>query len=280
MRARIGKVVVLAELGAGAGSRVFRVRREADSREYALKIVSIRSRFDLRFLKQAKREFRISRMLDHPNLVKIHAFETDRGWFTGATVAKLLIEYVPGKVMNELPMPRMAELLRIFERVSDGLAHMHGQCIFHSDLKPKNLIYARETGVKVIDYGLARIEGEPKDRLQGTPQYMAPETRIHKLINERTDIYNFGATMYRLVTLRSLPRIIPGLSLDEKAHEKRILPVSRFNAGAPSELCDLIHRCIRYNPDQRPQCMNDVHFILSRLANEGEAADQPLRGRN
>ena len=55
--------------------------------------------------------------------------------------------------------------------------------------------------MKVIDYGLAWIKGEAKDRVQGTPEYMAPETVAHKLINERTDIYNFGATMYRLVTL-------------------------------------------------------------------------------
>ena len=59
--------------------------------------------------------------------------------------------------------------------------------------------------MKVIDYGLAWIKGEPKDRVQGTPEYMAPETVEHKLINERTDIYNFGATMYRLVTLQLPP---------------------------------------------------------------------------
>jgi serine/threonine protein kinase len=270
MRGRIGKVTVLAELGAGAGSRVFRVRREANSREYALKIIPIRSQHDLKYLEQAKHEFRISRLLDHPNLVKIHTFEIERGWFSGPKTGKLLIEYVPGKTLNEPPLPRMSELLRVFERVADGLGHMHEQGIFHADLKPKNLIYACETGVKVIDYGLAWVKGEPKNRLQGTPQYMAPETGAHKLINTRTDIYNFGATMYRLVTFRSLPRVIPGVALDEKTHDKRIQSVESLNATVPSELCDLIHWCIRYNPDSRPEHMSEVHAILGRLANEGK----------
>ena len=64
--------------------------------------------------------------------------------------------------------------------------------------------------MKVIDYGLAWIKGEAKDRVQGTPEYMAPETVEHKLINERTDIYNFGATMYRLVTLQLPPCWVAG----------------------------------------------------------------------
>ena len=99
----------------------------------------------------------------------------------------------------------MAKLVQVFERIADGLTHMHKQGVFHADLKPNNLILGRGTRVKVIDYGLAWIKGEPKDRVQGTPEYMAPETVEHKLINERTDIYNFGATMYRLVTLQLPP---------------------------------------------------------------------------
>jgi serine/threonine protein kinase len=270
----IGRVAVLAELGAGAGSRVFRVRREADSQEYALKIVPIRCRNDLKYLEQAKHEFRVGRMLDHANLVKVHVLETERGWFfSGPKKGKLLIEYIPGKPLNEHAPRCMAELLRIFERVADAIAHMHDRGVIHADLKPKNLIYAAETGVKVIDFGLAWVKGEPKNRLQGTPQYMAPETSAHKLINERTDIYNFGATMYRLVALRTLPKMLPGLVPDEKTHAKRIKPVESLNPATPAELSELIHWCIRYNPDSRPSQMREVHSILSRLANERKARD-------
>ncbi len=271
MNGRIGKVTVLAELGAGAGSRVFHVRREADSREYALKIVSVHSRNDLKYVEQAKHEFRIGRMLDHPNLANVYACETEGDWLSGPKKGKLLIEYIPGKPLNEYPLLRMNELLHIFERVADGIAHMHNRGIIHADLKPKNLIYSRGAGVKVIDYGLAWVKGEPKNKLQGTTQYMAPETGAHMLINERTDIYNFGATMYRLVTKRVLTRVIPGLVPDRKTHDRRIRQVGLFNESSPSELCDLIHSCLRYYPDNRPSDMKEVHAVLKRLA-ESESA--------
>jgi serine/threonine protein kinase len=170
--------------------------------------------------------------------------------------------------LNDPPAPEMRELLRIFERVADALAHMHSRGVIHADLKPKNLIYAAGTGVKVIDFGLAWVKGEPKGRLQGTPQYMAPETSCHKLINERTDIYNLGATMYRLVAGHALPRITPGVVPDEKTFDRRLVPVYHANTSAPLELCELIHWCIRYNPDQRPRQMNEIQSILSRLAGE------------
>jgi serine/threonine protein kinase len=266
MQGTIGKVTVLAELGAGAGSRVFHVRREADSREYALKIISVHSQSDLKYLKQAKHEFRIGQMLDHPNLAKVIACETEGGWISGPKKGRLLIEYIPGKPLNEHTLLRISDFLHIFERVADGVAHMHTRGVIHADLKPKNLIYSREGGVKVIDYGLAWVKGEPKNRLQGTTQYMAPETGAHKLINERTEIYNFGATMYRLLTHRSLPRMVPGLVPDRKTHDRRIRNVGSLNVSIPAELCELIHQCLSYHPDSRPGGMDEVQAVLQRLA--------------
>ncbi|HSQ57849.1 MAG TPA: serine/threonine-protein kinase, partial [Gemmata sp.] len=202
---KIGKFTILDTLGSGAHSSILHIRRGEDEREYALKLINIDDKDDLKYLEQAKHEFRVGQMLNHPNLVKVFAFETDAGWFSGPKKARLLIEFVPGKTMDRLPLLRMAKLIRVFERIADGLTHMHKQGVYHADMKPNNLIYDRGTRVKIIDYGLAWIKGEPKDRVQGTPEYMAPETAEHKLINDRTDIYNFGATMYRLTTLQLPP---------------------------------------------------------------------------
>src|SRR4030095_11156633 len=197
---KIGKFAVLGNLGTGAHSSILHVRRADDDKEYALKLIDIEDEDDKKYLEQAKHEFRVGQMLNHPNLVKVYCFETEGGWFSGPKKAKLLLGYVPGRTMDKLTLLRMAKLARVFERIADGLTHMHKQGVFHADMKPNNLIYERGTRVKVIDYGLAWIKGEPKDRVQGTPEYIAPETVSHKLISERTDIYNFGATMYRLPT--------------------------------------------------------------------------------
>ena len=272
---KIGKFTILDTLGSGAHSSILHIRREADLKEYALKLISIDDKDDLKYLEQAKHEFRVGQLLSHPNLVKVYALETDGGWFTGPKKARLLIEYAPGKAMDKLPLLRIAKLLRVFERVADGLTHMHKQGVFHADLKPNNLIYDGGTRVKVIDYGLAWIKGEAKDRVQGTPEYVAPETVEHKLINERTDMYNFGATMYRLVTLQLPPCWVTGegsLPMTKTVFKDQLKPVRSINPVVPEGLADLIHHCLKVNANKRPERMSHIQGTLDQLADE--AADK------
>ena len=275
---KIGRFTILGTLGSGAHSSILHVRRADDDREYALKMVAIDSKDDLKYLEQAKHEFRVGQMLNHPNLVKVYAFETEGGWFSGPKKAKLLLEYVRGKTMDVLPLQRMAKLARIFERIADGLTHMHKQGVYHADMKPNNLILERGTRVKVLDYGLAWIKGEPKNRVQGTPEYMAPETVSHKLINERTDIYNFGATMYRLVTLALPPCWATGedaLPMDNKIFKEHLKPVKTANPMVPDGLADLIHKCLQPNATKRPERMSQVQGTLDQLADEAAAKLDP-----
>lgn len=271
---KIGKFTILNTLGSGAHSRILHVRRADDDREYALKLVNIESKEEMKYLEQAKHEFRVGQMLNHPNLVKVYAFETEGGWFSGPKKAKLLIEYVPGKTMDKLPLQRMAKLCRIFERIADGLTHMHKQGVYHADLKPNNLILERGTRVKVLDYGLAWIKGEPKDRIQGTPEYIAPETVTHKLINERTDIYNFGVTMYRLVTLALPPSWHSGpdeLPMTSGVYKQAYKPVKAANPLVPDGLAELIEQCLRHNANKRPERMSVIQGQLDQLADETAA---------
>lgn len=271
---KIGKFTVLGTLGSGAHSNILHVRRAEDDREYALKLIAIEDKDDLKYLEQAKYEFRVGQMLNHPNLVKVYAFETEAGWFSGPKKAKLLLEYVPGTTMDKLPLMRMAKLLRIFERVADGLMHMHKQGVCHADMKPNNLIYERGTRVKVLDYGLAWIKGEGKGRVQGTPEYLAPETVEHKIVNERTDIYNFGATMYRLVTLQLPPSWWSGedgLPMDKKAFKEQLKPVRTANPMVPEGLAEVIHQCLQPDANKRPERMSHIQGTLDQLADEAAA---------
>lgn len=275
---KIGKFQVLHTLGSGAHSSILHVRREADAKDYALKVVPIDSKDDLKYLDQAKHEFRVGHLLNHPNLVKVYCLETEAGWFSGPKKAKLLIEYVPGTTMDRLPLLRMAKLLRVCERIADGLTHMHKQGVIHADMKPNNLILGRGTNVKVIDYGLAWIKGEPKDRVQGTPEYMAPETGSHKLINERTDVYNLGATMYRLATLQNPPLAIElpnSLPVTEKTFHEQLVPVRKRNPMVPEGFAALIEQCLKFNANKRPERMSEVQGTLDHLADEAAATCDP-----
>src|SRR6476646_5943623 len=209
----IGKYQVLGTLGKGAHSTILHVRRAADSREYALKVVPIEAKEDQKFLEQARHEYRVGQMLGHVNLIKIHCLEVKRDWLFRTRQADELIEYVNGKTLDATPIPQ-DQLVPVFVQVAAGLAHMHRRGVFHADLKPNNILYGKRGEVKIIDYGLAWIKGEPKDRVQGTPEYMAPETAKSKVISERTDIYNFGATMYRLTTMKLPPSVLPSAGME------------------------------------------------------------------
>ena len=266
----IGKYAVVGTLGKGAHSTILHVRRAADSREYALKIVTLDEPGDEKFLEQAKHEFRVAQMLGHPNLIKIYCLELKRNLFFKVKKAEVLIEYVNGKTLDAVPVP-LDQLVPVFAQVAAGLAHMHRRGVFHADLKPSNILYGKRGEVKVIDYGLAWVKGEPKDRVQGTPEYMAPETVKSKVINERTDIYNLGATMYRVTTTELPPCVMPGaesLRVGAKDFATRLKPVQQLNKAAPQALCDLIHRCLSYNPERRPERMGEVLEELTRLADD------------
>jgi serine/threonine protein kinase len=269
-RVAIGKFQVVGTLGTGAHSTILHIRRSADARHYALKVVPIGGPGDAKFLEQAEHEFRVAQMLDHPNLIKIYALETARDWLFRPRKLHLLIEYVNGKTLDTYHHIAIPKLLQIFVQVAAGLVHMHRRGVCHADLKPNNILLSRSGEVKIIDYGLAWIKGENKQRVQGTPEYMAPEQARQRIANERTDIYNFGATMYRLVTLRHPPSMVgdANLPVDSKLLETRMKPVQECNAQAPAELCDLIHRCLAASPAKRPERVSEIQGVLDRLADE------------
>jgi eukaryotic-like serine/threonine-protein kinase len=264
----IGKYQVVGTLGKGAHSTILHVRRAADSRDYALKVVPIEGPDDKKFLDQARHEFRVAQMLGHPNLIKIYCLELRRNLLFQVKKAEVLIEYVNGKTLDAVPVP-LDQLVPVFAQVAAGLAHMHRRGVFHADLKPNNILYGKRGEVKVIDYGLAWIKGEPKDRVQGTPEYMAPETVRSKVINERTDIYNLGATMYRITTMKLPPSFVPGadsLRIGSKAFSSMLTPVQELNKAVPTRLADLIHKCLSYDPERRPERVGEVLEELTELA--------------
>lgn len=275
----VGKFAVLDTLGAGAHSSVLRIRREDDGKEYALKVVTIDGPEDEKFLDQLKHEYRIGQMLNHPHLVKVFCLEIEGGgWFSKKKKAKLLVEFVNGKTLDTFGLLKPAKLLRVFEKVASGLVHMHKQGVLHADLKPNNIILGRASNAKIFDYGLAWVKGEAKDRIQGTPEYMAPETAAHKLVNERTDIYNFGATMYRVATLKLPPNAMvnaDGMQISEQIYADQLVPVDAINKGVPKGFVDLIHRCLAFNALKRPERMSEIQGILDRLADEAESKLDP-----
>lgn len=264
----IGKFQILGPLGKGAHSSILHVRCQNDGRQYALKVVPIEGKDDQKFLEQAQHEFRVAQMLDHANLIKVFVFELQRDWLFRVRKAHLLIEFVNGKTLDTVQALSAPRLVQVFTRVASGLAHMHRRGICHTDLKPNNILLSRTGDVKIIDFGLARVKAEQRGRVQGTPEYMAPEQSKHGVVNERTDIYNFGATMYRLATFRLPPSTVPAPgspALTAKVFASLIKPVQEINAQVPGPLAEMIHRCLAFNADRRPARIGDLLDELKAL---------------
>jgi serine/threonine protein kinase len=270
---RIGKFQVLGTLGTGAHSTILHIRRSEDSTHYALKVVQISDPEENKFLDQAEHEFQVAEKLDHPNLVKIYALEKVKDWMFRVRKSHTLIEYVNGKTLDSCPRLTMPRLVQVFKCVADGMVHMHRRQVCHGDLKPNNILLSRSGEVKIIDFGLARIKGEVVSRIQGTPEYMAPEQIKHSLINERTDIYNFGGAMYRLVTWRLPPPVVSSaeegsVPLDAKTWARLYKPVEELTPHTPPVLCDLINRSLSYDAMKRPERMSEIQNTLDRLVDE------------
>lgn len=268
MAETIGAFQVLSELGKGAHSTIYQIRRQSDNRQFALKMVPIDSKEDQKFHEQAQLELRVGQKLDHVNLIKVYALETQKDWFFRVKKVHVLIEYVNGRTLDQWPKLSLPWLVQAFAKIAAGLVHMHRRNIYHADLKPNNIMLSRVGEIKIIDYGLAWIKGEPKERVQGTPEYMAPEQSKHKTVNELTDIYNFGATMYRMVTGKLPPPTLAGPNspgINAKVFQDLLKPVKELMPGTPTKLCELIHHCLEYDSKNRPERVGEVQDVLNGL---------------
>ncbi|MBI1830347.1 MAG: serine/threonine protein kinase [Planctomycetes bacterium] len=268
MAESIGTFQILGGLGKGAHSTIYHIRRDSDSRQFALKVVPLDEDEDAKYYEQAQLEFRVGQMLDHVNLIKIHALETERDWFFRVRKVHLLIEYVNGRTLDQWPGLTLPWLVQAFAKIAAGLVHMHRRNVCHADLKPSNIMLSKVGEIKIIDYGLAWIKGERKERVQGTPEYMAPEQSKHKTVNERTDIFNLGATMYRMVTGKLPPSTVaapnsPGINA--RLFGDLLTPVTDLMPDTPTKLCDIIHQCLEFDLKKRPERVSEVLNVLNAV---------------
>ena len=256
---------VVGPLGTGAGSTILQIAdRSRGGARFALKVVKRQDADDDIYIAQAQSEYDAARKLNHPAIAKIYDIRLKRTLFLKVTSVELLMELVDGKTLDEIETPTMPMLVTIFNHVADALVHMHRRGVYHGDLKPSNIMVSKEGKVKLIDFGTAWLKGQVKERIQGTPQYIAPESITDKIIDERTDIFNFGATMYRMFTGRyvnSNQLIKPHDPLKPK-----ITPPIQINPSIPGTLNETILACIRPNPDKRPSGMFEVKHQLAAVA--------------
>ncbi len=261
---KIAGMSVLAEVGRGAASVIYLVQDPKTKQIWALKHVIRATKKDQRFIDQTEQEHFVGSKFDDPLIRGVSRFIKNRSLMTLKEVY-LLLEYVDG-VSLEMDQPdSLVETLNIFKLSAQALSHMHEKGFVHADIKPNNIIVV-EDGIKIIDLGQSCTVGFVKERIQGTPDYIAPEQVHRRPITGKTDIYNLGATMYWVLTGRHIPTALPKGdslvgSLDDQFIEKPT-PIHEFRKGIPPRLEELIMACVEVDPDKRPA---DMAVVADRL---------------
>lgn len=270
------------EIGRGAASVIYLAQEPKTKQIWSLKHVEKEAPKDQRFLDQAEREFQIANKLNHPNIRKIVRILKKKERLLSVRDLWLVMEFVDGAAMDVERPTRFETACEIFEMVAESLDYMHKQGFAHADMKPNNIVVAYDErgnviSVKVIDLGQSCEVGTVKERIQGTPDYIAPEQVHRRPITPATDVYNLGATMYWTFTARHVPTALAKGdslvgSLDDHLIEKPT-PPAQINPKVPELLDKLIMRCVEIVPENRPNIL-DVRDQLNLIRGKLLAARQ------
>ncbi|MCC5828181.1 MAG: serine/threonine protein kinase [Phycisphaeraceae bacterium] len=248
---------IFATLGTGARSTIYAVTDDK-GQVYALKQVTAREPRDLRFLEQAISEHDVCRRFDHPALRKSFRLIKKRKLLRLYEVL-VVMEMIDGQTLEKYQCDSLVDFCHICESIAAGLGTMHAGGFIHADIKPSNVVVAPGGEIKIIDFGQSCPSGTIKPRIQGTPDYIAPEQVLRQPIRPMTDVFNLGATMYWLLTGKPIPTLIPrGEPGTMKLDQTDCRPPAEINAKVPPALSTLVMQCIETEPSRRPSTMKQV----------------------
>jgi serine/threonine protein kinase/tetratricopeptide (TPR) repeat protein len=279
MHTRLGPYQVQEPLGAGGMGEVYRARDTRLERDVAVKVLPEQLAQDASALARFYREVRAIAALSHPNILAIYDVGSEHG-LTYAVMELLEGQTLGDRIRTGLLDWRAAAA--IATAIADGLAAAHAKGIIHRDVKPDNVFLTNDGGVKVLDFGLARLESTGSappssgptletqpGLLLGTVAYMAPEQVRGQPADARSDIFALGCVLYEMVTgRRPFSGQTTADTLAAILHEPAP-GLSQSGRARPAELDRLIARCLEKEPARRFQTARDLAGALRGL---GQAA--------
>jgi eukaryotic-like serine/threonine-protein kinase len=299
---------VVAELGSGSLSSVYKALEEPLGRTVALKVLRATIPPSSALAAQLEREARVLAELCHPNIGSLYGFAKTE------TRMHLVLEFVDGfslaTLLKKRPSVPFDCVAAIGAAVARGLAHAHARGIVHRDIKPSNILLSRRGEVKVFDFGVAQRASPSEEpvglstlRLEdvaafGTPAYMSPEQILGESVDARSDIFSLGVVLYQLLCgARPFER---GDETDGRPTAHRIrrdppIPLHRRAPDVPAALERLVMRAIEKAPADRfssAEAMADRldelsaarsglpgdRLVVRALAHAGLASEDDTRG--
>ena len=266
----LGDYTLRREIGRGGMGVVYEAWENSMDRAVALKVLPTGAAADEKTFQRFMREARTAGMLSHPNVVTVH------GVGIKERTPYYAMEYVEGETLAQI-VGRLKEteegaetvfgdkdgagyfekIGKAFADVADGLQHAHSKGVIHRDIKPSNVILDGDGTLRILDFGLARLEGQETLTLTGdvigTLRYMSPEQvrRRQIPVDHRTDVYSLGATMYEAVCARP-----PFQGKDQADTLSQIIecdprPIQQSNPKVPVDLQTIVLKCLRKDAAER-----------------------------
>jgi serine/threonine-protein kinase len=288
---RLGPYEVLDALGAGGMGEVYRARDTKLRRDVAIKVLPPSVARDPDRLQRFEREAHLLASLNHPHIAAIYGVEESAG------IVALVLELVEGVTLADRvaagPLP-VDEALAIARQIAEALESAHERGIIHRDLKPANVKLTPDGTVKVLDFGLAKVEASAANLSEsptitalatregvilGTAPYMSPEQARGKDVDKRADIWAFGCVVYELLTGA---RAFPGETTTDvlAAVVNREPDYWALPPATPPVIRRMLARCLDKDPKRRLRDIGDARLdiedVLNGAASEAAAAPAPL----
>lgn len=261
---------------------IYKARDTRLNRFVALKVLPASLSADPDSQRRFLQEAQAASALNHPNIITIYdiVYDGDRQYMVTEFVAgKTLLELIPAG----LPVALVVDYAL---QMADALRAAHAAGIIHRDLKPANVMVTGTGLVKLLDFGLAKfIEWAPgvenaststllrapltvEGTIMGTVNYMSPEQAEGKRLDGRSDIFSFGAVLYEMLTGRSAFRGSSMLSTLSAVLRDDVQPMVELTPGVPPALEQIVLRCLKKDPNQRFQSMQEVQAALAAFQRE------------
>jgi hypothetical protein len=278
---RLGPYRVLKKLGEGGMGAVYLAECAETGEKVALKVLPKVAAKDQDAVRRFLREVESARRLEHPNIVRAGAAGEDKGFHY------YVMEYVEGETLGAR-LKREGALLpgeatTLILQVARGLKYAHGLGFIHRDIKPDNVIVAREGAANILDMGLSKNIDEAQTFRTitgvslGTPHYIAPEqARGDKGIDGRADIYSLGATYYHLVTGETPFHGTTAIELISQHLHKQIPDPRDVRDGIPDGVIHIIRRMMAKKPQDRYRDCGELIVDLELVLGGGNPSSREL----
>jgi serine/threonine protein kinase len=283
----LGNYRVERPIGAGGMGEVFLARDTKLNRKVALKILPAEFVLDAERVKRFEREAKAVSALNHPNIVTIYDF----GQMDGINF--IVTEYIEGKTVRELIKENLSlkDTLSIVSQTCEALDAAHASGIIHRDIKPENIMVRPDGYVKVLDFGLAKLNPQAdsihvsltnytqKGMIIGTLAYMSPAQISDEAVDHRTDLWSLGVVFYEMLTGAN-----PFKGENRQATLNAILnvnppPVSESVPSLPAELDRILEKALEKDADVSYQNASDIRADLRRVRREIDSSPS-LRSGN